>query len=126
MTKDDVGSAWEVNDYLNTRFEVQFHRKEFKGFTITPLVSMAISTLERGIGWLTRIAFSKILEDRIKADRQLRRPFEAASRYIGRGKAVKLKAHLDILNEVMAEVAKDFDLKEDEQLKNMSDPEASS
>jgi hypothetical protein len=117
VTKDDIGSAWEVNEFLNTRFESQFSRKEFKGYTITPLVSMGIATLERGIGWLAKMSFSKILEERIKADRQLRMPFEAASRYIGRGKAVRLKAHIDILHEVMAEVASDFDLKEDEVVK---------
>jgi len=117
VTKDDIGSAWEVNEYLNTRFEDQFNRKEFKGYTVTPLVSMGIATLEQGIGWLEKMPFSKILEERIKADRQLRMPFEAASRYIGRGKAVRLKAHIDILHEVMAEVAADFDLKEDDAMK---------
>jgi hypothetical protein len=113
ITKDDIGSMWKVNQYLNTRFEEQFRRKDYRAFTITPLVSMSVATLERAIGRLNRLSFSKILEDRIRADRDLQRPFEAASTYVGRGQAPRLTAHLDILNEVMAEVAKDFDLKEE-------------
>jgi hypothetical protein len=114
ITKDDIGSIWKVNQYLNTRFEEQFRRKDYKAFTITPLVSMSVGTLERVVGKLSNLAFSKVLEDRIRGDRDLQKPFEAASAYVGHGTAGRLSAHSKVMNDVVAEMTADFALKEED------------
>jgi hypothetical protein len=68
-----------VNCYLNERFNDQIERKRVESYTITPLVCMSASTLERSVCSLKKMALSKVLEQRIKADAKLELPFEAAA-----------------------------------------------
>jgi hypothetical protein len=106
VTKDDIGSSWMTNTYLQKRFKQQ--KKKYKGYTVTPIVSMSISTLERSMKALGEVSFEAILEDRIQEDKNLGRPFEAASKYVQRGVAGKLTVHMDILTNLMNEVVADF------------------
>jgi len=46
---------------------------------------------------LTELPFETILEDRMQQDKQLTRPFEAASKYVQRGVAGRLSVHMDVL-----------------------------
>jgi hypothetical protein len=110
MTRDEIGSCWSINSYLDARFEemVKVNRKAAKAYTITPLVSMSVSTLERCVRKLKDMSFSVILEDRIKSDRDLGRPFEAASKYVHRGTARNMSEHLKILHELNEEIINDF------------------
>jgi hypothetical protein len=108
ITRDEIGSCWGLNRYLNARFEEMVDRKSAKSYTITPLVSMSISTLERCVQKLKEISFSVILEDRIKGDRLLERPFEAASKYVNRGTAYNMSEHLRIFHELNEGMIKDF------------------
>ncbi len=87
ITKDEIGSSWVTNSYLNARFAQKINRKKCKRYVITPLVCMSVATLERSLAALKKHAFSDILEDRIRADRKLGRPFEAASSYVPPGPA---------------------------------------
>ena len=86
ITKDDIGSSWMTNAYLNARFQEKLNRLKYKKFKITPLVSMNVASLERAVAAMQEIAFSDIMEDRIREDPKLGRPFEAASSW-GSGKA---------------------------------------
>ena len=95
-----------INAYLNKRFKDQL--KKHKKYTITPLVSMSVSTLERSMRALSELPFETILEDRIKEDRNLGRPFEAASQYVQRGVAGKLSVHMEILTGLKNDVIADF------------------
>jgi len=108
VTKDDIGSSWVINKYLQKRFKDQ--KKKYKGYTVTPLVSMSVSTLERSMQALSERSFETILEDRIQGDKNLGRPFEAASKYVQRGVAGKLSVHMDILTDLMNEVVADFEI----------------
>jgi hypothetical protein len=56
----------------NTRFDEQLKRKKCKPYTITPLVSMSIATLERSMRLLSKMSFSEVLEDRIRKDKATR------------------------------------------------------
>jgi hypothetical protein len=49
LARDEIGSCWAINSYLDARFEdeIKAVRKSAKGYTIAPLVSMNVSTLER-------------------------------------------------------------------------------
>jgi hypothetical protein len=47
ITKDDIGSSWVINGYLQKRFKEE--KRKYKGYTVTPIVSMSISTLERSM-----------------------------------------------------------------------------
>lgn len=108
ITRDEIGSCWGINSYLDARFEEMVNRKAAKAYTITPLVSMSVSTLERSVSKLKEMAFSVILEDRIRSDRDLARPFEAASKYVHRGTARGMSEHLKILHELTEGMIKDF------------------
>ena len=79
----DIGSSWVVNGYLNKRLKQE--KKKYKHYTVTPLVSLSVSTLERLIKTLEELPFSDVLEERIQEDKQLNRPFEAASAYAQSG-----------------------------------------
>ena len=85
ITKDDLGSSWVVNGYLNARFKQQIDRKKYKEYTVTPLVSMSISSLERSVNAIRKVPFSQVLENRIAGDKLMQRPFEAASNYVPSG-----------------------------------------
>jgi len=110
VTKDDVGSSWVMNAYLQKRFKQE--KKKYKGYTVTPIVSMSISTLERSMRALTELPFETILEDRMQQDKQLTRPFEAASKYVRRGVAGGLSAHMDILQKLTDEVTKKYEVRD--------------
>ena len=110
VTRDDAGSGWKVNAYLNARFQQM--RKRHKRFVITPLVSMNVATLEKTMGELSTIPFQTILEDRIHNDPELGRTFEAASDYVHRGLGRNLPVHMDILEELNNEMSADFHLKD--------------
>jgi hypothetical protein len=112
ITRDEIGSCWAINGYLNERFEEQLNRKDFKAFTITPLICMSVSTLERCVRNLKVMSFEKILEDRIRGNRDLLRPFEMASNYVSRGTATGLDKHMENLHEITKEMVKDFGMTE--------------
>lgn len=105
ITRDDIGSSWMTNGYLNARFQTQRQHKAWKRYVVPPLVSMSVGTLERGLSWLQKMSLSDILQQRIRDDKQLSKPFEAASSYISRGTRHTLKhiAMLDILTQEMTE-----------------------
>jgi hypothetical protein len=94
ITKDEIGSSWMTNAYLNARFAQKLSRKKCKPYIVTPLVSMSVSTLERSLAAPSNHAFCDILEDRIREDRKLGRPFEAASSHVPAGPARKVFKHL--------------------------------
>jgi hypothetical protein len=108
ITKDEIGSSWGVNCYLNERFNDQINRKKYKTYTITPLVCMCASTLERSIWWMQKIAYAKILEDRIKAGDHLELPFESQSKYVKKGPTRGVLAHMDTITKLAEETVKDF------------------
>jgi len=112
-TKDEIGSSWMTNAYLNTRFQQKLNRKKYKPLKVTPLVSMNVSTLERSIPALSEMAFSDIMEDRIREDPQLSRPFEAASTYVHRGTPGKMFVHVEIMKMLGQEMQNDFGMVED-------------
>jgi hypothetical protein len=113
ITKDEIGSSWVTNAYLNRRFQDQLSRKAYKPIKITPLVSMSISTLERTISGLSQMAFSDILEDRINEDPDLTRPFEAASSWVQRGTPGNLSKHVEIMEDLSAKMTADFGMVDD-------------
>jgi hypothetical protein len=49
ITKDEIGSSWMMNAYLNARFQEKLNRNKYKKLKITPLVSMNVSSLERAV-----------------------------------------------------------------------------
>jgi len=73
---------------------------------------MSISTLERSMRALTELPFETILEDRMQQDKQLTRPFEAASKYVHRGVAARLSVHMDILQKLTDEITKKYEVKD--------------
>jgi hypothetical protein len=108
VTKDDIGSSWVVNAYLNKRFKQE--KKKYKHYTVTPLVSLSVSTLERLITTLEELPLGDVLEGRMREDKQLTRPFEAASKYARSGIPGRLTAHMKILEELLEKVTGDFGL----------------
>lgn len=106
ITKDDIGSSWVVNAYLNKRFKQE--KRQYKRYTVTPLVSLSVSTLERLMNTLQELPFDEVLEGRIKEDKRLTRPFEAASKYAVSGIPGRLTAHMKILDELCERVTADF------------------
>lgn len=114
ITKDEIGSSWVTNTYLNARFAQKVNRKKCKRYVITPLVSMNVSTLERSLAALSDHALSDILEDRIRQDRNLGRPFEAASSWVPPGPARKVTKHLEIMENLSNEMIADFGMVDDQ------------
>ena len=108
ITRDEIGSSWVTNAYLNARFQERLSRKKCKPYIITPLVSMNVSTLERSVAALGKHSFSDILEDRIQADPKLSSPFEAASSYVPMGPARKVFKHIEIMQTLATELESDF------------------
>ena len=60
-----------TNAYLNARFQEKLNRLKYKKLRITPLVSMNVASLERAVAAMQKIAFSDIMEDRIREDPKL-------------------------------------------------------
>jgi hypothetical protein len=114
VTKDEIGSSFVINTYLNERFEAQFNRKDYKAVAITPLITMSAGSMERAMRPLSKMAFSTILENRITTDRQLGRPFEAASKYVHKGTARSLPKHVEILTNALSGLMKDLGMKEED------------
>jgi hypothetical protein len=114
VTKDEIGSSFFINTYLNERFESQFKRKDYRPLVITPLVTMSAGSLERAMRPLAKMAFSTILENRITTDRQLGRPFEAASKYVFKGTARSLPKHMELLTGALDDLMKSFGMKEED------------
>jgi hypothetical protein len=114
VTKDEVGSSYIINTYLDKRFDEQLNRKEYRTYTITPLVAMSVGTMERAMSSLAKMPLSAILEERIKANRELSRPFEAASKYVNKGTARNMPEHMKLMSAAIGEVIKDFGIVEDD------------
>jgi hypothetical protein len=114
VTKDEIGSSFFINRYLNERFEAQFKRKDYKPLVIAPLVTMSSGSIERAMRPLAKMPFSTILEDRITADRQLGRPFEAASKYVFKGTARSLPKHIELMSDAFRNVIKGFGITEED------------
>jgi hypothetical protein len=114
VTKDEIGSSFFINTYLNERFESQFKRKDYRPLVITPLITMSAGSMERAMRPLAKMAFSAILENRITTDRQLGRPFEAASKYVFKGTARSLPKHMELLTGALDGLMKSFGMKEED------------
>jgi len=59
-------------------------------------------------------AFADVMEERIKTDPTLRQPFDIAVKYVQRGAAPKLYAHVDAYKELADRLVVDFGMKADE------------
>jgi len=114
VTKDEIGSSFFINTYLNERFKSQFKRKDYRPLVITPLVTMSAGSMERAMRPLAKMAFSTILENRITTDHQLGRPFEAASKYVFKGTARSLPRHMELLTGALDGLMKSFGMKEED------------
>lgn len=114
ITRDDFGGCWGVNAYLNKRFKDQLNKKSHKGIVVTPLVSTNISSLERMMWVLQKKSFADVMEERIKSDPTLRRPFDAAVKCVQRGAAPKLHAHVEAFEYLARHLIVDFGIKEDD------------
>lgn len=109
VTRDDVGSSWSVNAYLSNRFsERLLGKKRHKRITVTPLLSISIGTLEKLMGALSKMSLDVVLEDRIKRNPTLLWPFDAASKYVGRGMHRNTPKHMEILHEITDKTIVDF------------------
>lgn len=113
ITKDDIGSSWMTNAYLNARFQGKLNRLKYKKLKITPLVSMNVASLERAVAAMQEMAFSDIMEDRIQEDPKLGRPFEAASSWVPRGTPRKMDKHIEIMKVCAAEMQAAFGMVEE-------------
>jgi hypothetical protein len=113
LTKDEIGSSWAVNSYLNMRFTGQLKDEDHKGYEVAPLVSLSVSALEKCLHALNDHAFSEVLEERINADPKLGSPFEAASSFVPRGTARKVFKHVEIIKEIADQVIADFGMVEE-------------
>jgi hypothetical protein len=114
ITRDDFGGCWGVNAYLNKRFKDQLSTESPDNIKVTPLVSMNISCLERMMWVLGKKAFADVMEERIETDPTLRQPFDAAVKYVQRGVAPNLHAHVAAYTELTDRLVADFGMKEDE------------
>ena len=63
LTKDEIGSSWAVNSYLNMRFTGQLKDEDHEGYEVAPLVSLSVSTLEKCMHALNDHAFNELLEE---------------------------------------------------------------
>lgn len=116
VTKDEIGSSFMINNYLNQRFDDQLNRKDYKPLTITPLVTMSAGSVERAMRALAKMPLSAILENRIISDKNLWRPFEAASKYVHKGTARQMPEHMKLMTTAINEVIEDFGIKEEDGL----------
>jgi hypothetical protein len=62
---------------------------------------------------LEKKAFADIMVERTETDPTLRQPFDAAVKYVQRGAAPKLHAHVDAYKELTERLIADFDMKDD-------------
>jgi hypothetical protein len=109
VTRDDIGSSWAVNGYLNNRFEQNLlGRKRHKKISVAPLLSLSVGTLEKLMDILSKMSLDTVLEQRIKKNPTLTWPFDAASKYVHRGMPRNTPKHMEILHEIEALTIKDF------------------
>lgn len=113
ISKDDIGSSWMTNAYLNARFQEKLNRPKYRKLKITPLVSMNVASLERAVTAMQGMAFSDIMEDRIREDPKLGRAFEAASSWVPRGTPRKMGRHIEIMKKLGEEMEADFGMVEE-------------
>lgn len=109
VTRDDIGSSWSVNAYLNNRFEQNLlGRKRHKKIAVMPVVSLSIGTLEKLMDTLSKMSLDTVLEQRIKKNPTLLWPFDAASKYVHRGAPRNTPKHMEVLHEIEEKTIKDF------------------
>ncbi|HEY4009737.1 MAG TPA: hypothetical protein VGM11_06270, partial [Acidobacteriaceae bacterium] len=109
VTRDDIGSSWSVNAYLNNRFaERLLGKKRHRRITVAPLLSLSVGTLEKLMGTLSKMSLDVVLEDRIKRNPTLLWPFDAASKYVSRGMHRNTPKHMEMLHDIMEKTIKDF------------------
>lgn len=109
ITRDDIGSSWSVNAYLNNRFsERLLGKKRHKRIAVAPLLSLSVGTLEKLMGTLSKMSLDIVLEDRIKRNPTLLWPFEAASKYVDRGMHRNTPKHMEMLHDIKDKTIKDF------------------
>jgi len=113
ITKDDAGGSYGVNAYLNKRFKDQLNPASHQGITVTSLVSLNISCLERMMWVLKDESLADAMEERISNDPTLRQPFDAAYPKARHGTPYRLNAHVDAYKELTDKLIKDFDMKDD-------------
>ena len=101
-----------LKTYLKARFQEKRVGRRNKKCKVTPLVSMNIATLERACSAMQKMAFSDIMEDRIREDRNLGRPFEAASTFVPRGTPRNFHAYIEIMKELGERMRIDFGMYE--------------
>jgi len=58
ITKDDIGSSWMTNAYLNARFQEKLNRLKYKKAHDHALVSMNVASLERAVAAMQEIPFA--------------------------------------------------------------------
>lgn len=76
----------------------------------------------RSLAALSDHALSDILEDRIREDRKLGRPFEAASSYVPTGPARKAFKHLEIMENLTDQLVADFGMVDEQGKRIITDP----
>jgi hypothetical protein len=109
VTRDDIGSSWTVNTYLNNLFSSQLlGKKRHKRIQVAPLLSISIGTLEKLMGSLSKWSFDVVLEDRIKRNPTLLWPFDAASKHVHRGMHANTPKHMEMLHQIMEKTIQDF------------------
>jgi hypothetical protein len=74
ITRDDLGSAFNVNAYLNNHFQEGTKNCKFLR-SVTPLFCMSADDIEGLSPFLRDTRFSDILAARYRADKSLTRPF---------------------------------------------------
>ncbi len=112
IAKDEIGSSWVINNYVNRRFQEQLKPEWTAQHSITSLVTMSISSLERLMHALSSNALSDVLEQRIAENPELNAPFESACKHIPAGATVGMSRHVDIMKSLADEIVKDFGMTE--------------
>ncbi len=112
ITKDEIGSSWVINNYLNKRFQEQLKDDCKPGHQITSLVAMNVSSLERLMHALSTHALSDILEQRISENPELNVAFEAASKHIPAGATQGMWRHVEIMKALVNDIVQDFGMTE--------------
>ena len=76
VTRDDIGSYLDMNKYLNIRFRELLgkEKKQIKA-TVTPVFLMSAGNLENIVPYLSDVPLSDVLEQRYRADPELRSTF---------------------------------------------------
>jgi hypothetical protein len=69
VTRDDIGSIFGVNAFLQVRFDAVVHRKQMRK-TITPLFCINAEDLERLTAYLKDISLTDLLDAHYRANRQ--------------------------------------------------------